>query len=132
MSNVGNDDARILLVLLSFFPTTEKVPLDLLIRGAAPRQRWTAQGEIKELQAVERGLCLELQTLLSDVSRVRDAFDVLQSQSVVSLLDQACSVHEQVSCRVRETIPNEYAVFWRGQALIVSYRAIPWKHIEPL
>lgn len=132
LSDVGHDDAHILLALLSFFPTTEKVPLDLLVRGATPRQRWTAQGEIEELQAIENGLCPELQTLLSDVSRVRDAFDVLQSQSVVSLLDQACLVHEQIVCRVRETLPTEYTVFWRCQALIVSYRAIPWKHIESL
>ena len=132
MSDVGHDDAHILLALLSFFPTTEEVPLDLLVRGATPRQRWTVQGEIIEPQAVESGLCLELQTLLSDVSRVHVAFQVLQTHLGVSLLDQACSVHEKIVCRVRETLPTEYTVFWRFQALIVSYRAIPWKHIESL
>ncbi|KAI0572219.1 hypothetical protein Alg130_10587 [Pyrenophora tritici-repentis] len=130
LSNVHNNDIHIILALLSFFATGREVPPDLLLRAATPRMRWTVQGETEEVDAAESGLCPQLQSLLSDVSRVRNAIRELSSLSVVSFADQACSLSEQVASSVRENLPAEQTVFWKRQALLITYRAIPWKHIE--
>ena len=129
LSDIGDGGAHVVLALLSFLPTNKKLPLDLLFRGATPRMRWTAQGETEELQAIESGLDPKLQELLSNVSRVHDAINKLNSWSVVTFSDQTWSLDEQLACSVRRAL-FEDTVYWKHQALIITYRAIPWKHIE--
>ncbi|RSL49133.1 hypothetical protein CEP53_009263 [Fusarium sp. AF-6] len=106
--------------------------MDLLSRGAAPRKRWTTLGGIEEVDAVHTGLAPELRSLLSDDKRLESVFDGLGLSSVVSRdHDQNYTLDETIASHARESVPAEDFPFWRCQALIVSYRAIPWKYIEP-
>ncbi|KAG5743179.1 hypothetical protein H9Q70_014112 [Fusarium xylarioides] len=127
-----SDDASILLAFLSVLAVSDKVPLDLLSRGAAPQRRWNMRGEIEEADAVATGLAPELCSLLSDSSRLNDAFYELELSSAVSKnRDDTYNVDETVASRINERLLPENLLFFRSQALIVVYRAIPWKYIEP-
>lgn len=126
------DDAKVVLTLLSFLSAPDSIPLDLLSRGAGPRRRWTTQGGIEEVDAVHTGLAPELRSLLLDGKRLEGVFDSLGLSSVISSdHDQNYILDETIASRVRDGVPAEDLPFWISQALIVSYRAIPWKYIEP-
>ncbi|KAF5619782.1 hypothetical protein F52700_11610 [Fusarium sp. NRRL 52700] len=133
-SNGGySEDASILLAFLSVLAVSEKVPLDLLSRGAAPRRRWNMRGEIEEVDAVAAGLAPEVYSLLSGSSRLSDAFHELELSSAVSKnVDETYNLDESIASRIRERLLPEDLLFFRTQALIVVYRAIPWKYIEPV
>ncbi|KAI8671822.1 hypothetical protein NCS57_00658600 [Fusarium keratoplasticum] len=127
-----SDDAKVILTLLSFLSTSDPISLDLLSHGAAARKRWTTLGGIEEVDAVHAGLAPELRNLLSDGKRLESVFDGLCLSSVVSMdNDENYTLDEAVASRVREGVPAEDLPFWRCQALVVSYRAIPWKYIQP-
>lgn len=132
LSHIRSGDANILLLLLSFLSTSETVPLDLLFRGATPRKRWTAQGNIEDLGALHSSLSPELERILSDFSRTCNAIDELKRVSAVSDSNQVYSVNAEVATRVRASLSTELTIFWRYQALIVTYRAIPWKYCESM
>jgi len=129
--NAISEDAGILLVLLSLLSTSEKIPLDLPFRGATSRRRWNAQGLIEDTGASRAGLAPELSSLLSDISRLTNAFHELELAATVSNLDQTYTMNEVISSRVHESLSPENLSFWRFQALVVTYRAIPWKYLEP-
>lgn len=127
-----SDDANMLLVLLSFFSTSEKISLDLPFRGATPRRRWNELGEIEGVDAVRAGLAGDVGSLLSDNPRLANAFRELNQSSAVSMnTDHTYTLDEAVARRVREGVALEHLSFWRRQALIITYRAIPWRYIEP-
>lgn len=130
-SDIHSEDANVLLVLLSFFTSSEKIPLDLLRRGATPRKRWTAEGGVKKTDAIRAGLAPELCTLLSDNSRLANALHELALSSTVSKdSDSIYTLDEAVGTRVRERLSTDHLSFWKQQALVVAYRAISWKYIE--
>ncbi|KAL2693528.1 hypothetical protein Neosp_000088 [[Neocosmospora] mangrovei] len=130
--DMRSDDAKVMLTLLSFFSTPDSIPLDLLSRGAAPRKRWTTRGGVEEVDTAHTGLAPELHSLLLDGKRLGGVFDSLGLSSVVSRdHDQNYTLDETVATRVHDSVPPEDLPFWRSQALIISYRAIPWKYIEP-
>lgn len=129
--NILSEDGNLLLILLSFLKASEKIHLDLLFRGATPRKRWNEHGEIEEVDARHACLAPELVNLLSDIQKLDDAFHELErSSTVLKDPDQTYTVNENVVDRVRGGIPQAKVSFWRCQALIVTYRAIPWKYIE--
>ena len=129
--DIRSEDAKVLLILLSFLATSEKIPLDLLFRGATPRKRWNELGEIEEVDAIHAGLVPELGSLLSDIPRLNNTFHELVLSSAVSEnSDQVYTVDEAVA-RVHESLSPELHSFWRYHALVIAYRAIPWKYIEP-
>ena len=131
-SDTHSEDANILLVLLCFLATREKVPVNLLFHGATPRKRWGVHGKIEEIDAVCAGLVPELGRLLSDMPRLSNAFNELDLLSVVSKnADQIYTVDETVVGRVRKGLSPELHSFWGCQALVIAYRSIPWKYIEP-
>lgn len=130
-SDIHSEDANILLVLLSFFTSSEKIPLDLLRRGATPRKRWTAEGGVEKTDAIRAGLAPELCTLLSNNSRLTNALHELALSSTVSKDSESIyTLDEAVGTRVRERLSADHLFFWKQQALVVAYRAIPWKYIE--
>lgn len=131
-SSVGlSKDASTLLTLLSFLITSEKIPLDFLFRGATPRKRWGVGGEIKEDDAKRVGLVQDVVTLLSDVQNLSNTLHELdRSFAVLNNTDQSYTLDAAVAARVRGSLPSEELRFWRYQALVVAYRAIPWKYIE--
>ncbi|RDA90092.1 hypothetical protein CP533_2944 [Ophiocordyceps camponoti-saundersi (nom. inval.)] len=111
--------------------TQQKIPSDLLLRGATPRRRWTVQGEIEEANALRAGLAPELITLLSDTLRLDSAFDELHLSATVSKNpDQTYTLTEAAADRIHESLCPEQLSFWRQQALTAVYRAVPWKYIE--
>lgn len=125
-----SEDANILLLLLSFLSTRNGVTLDLLSWGAMPRKRWTLAGEVEELDATRVGLDPELIGLLSDTSRLGRAFQELEElRSVLSDSGSYLINEDFVSC-IRDGLPQECFAFWKLQAMVVAYRAIPWKFIE--
>jgi hypothetical protein len=131
-SNTHSEDANILLVLLCFLATREKIPVNLLFRGAKPQKRWNVHGQVEEMDAICAGLDSELGRLLSDIPRLSSAFNELDLSSVVSKhSDQTYTVDEAVVGRIRKGLSPELHAFWRCQALILAYRSIPWKYIEP-
>lgn len=132
LSDANLDDANLLLVFLCFLADHEKISVDFLFRGATPRKRWSEHGGIEEMDANRAGLSQELARLLSDISRLSNAFHELELLSVVSKhSDQTYTVDEVVVGHIRASLSPELLSIWRGQALIVAYRSIPWKYIEP-
>ncbi|GAB0132576.1 hypothetical protein EsDP_00001008 [Epichloe bromicola] len=128
-----SEDARILLALLSFFSTLDKIPANLLSRGTAPCKRWTSQGGIEEVDANHMGLPPELQALLSDTTRLEHSFRTLElSSAVTKHHDQTYTIDNTVTSHIHERLPAEDLCFWRHQAVVVVYRAVPWKYIEPV
>ncbi|KAJ4259591.1 hypothetical protein NW762_007521 [Fusarium torreyae] len=130
-SSTRSEDASVLLVLLSFFSPCEKIPLDLFVRGSTPRKRWTIEGKIDLVDATKVGLTPGLVDLLADDQRLARAFgELCQSAAVLKYSDETYHLNEDMSARVHRSLASYTLPFWRQQALIVAYRAIPWKYIE--
>ncbi|KAM0415914.1 hypothetical protein ACHAPT_013125 [Fusarium lateritium] len=126
-----SEDASILLVLVSFFSPYDKIPLDLFARGSTHRRRWTTDGKIETVDAIPVGLVPELADFLTDLPRLRSAFEELcQFSAILKYPDEAYHLNEDMSARIHRSLAPEGLSFWRQQALIVAYRAIPWKYIE--
>lgn len=88
------------------------------------------QGGIEEEDANRAGLVPELGSLLSDSSRLTNAFHELESPAVISTSGQVYTLNEAIASCVRENLSTEGLCFWRCQVLILAYRAIPWKYNE--
>ncbi len=128
---IHSEDPKLLLVLLCFLASSE-IPLDLLFRGASPRRRWSENGEIEETDALYTGLQSELVHLLSSIPKLSNAFGELVSLSAISRIsDQTYVVDRAILACVTDSLPPGLHSFWRLQALIIAYRAIPWKYLEP-
>jgi hypothetical protein len=126
-----SEEGKILFAVISFLATGEKVPKELLIRGSSWRKRWNRYGEIKEAAAIDAGLVSELSHLLSDTVRLNDAFrELLQLSAVSEVSNDIYMIDSGVAARVRERLCSEIIAFWEAQALMVAYRAIPWKYLE--
>ncbi|KAK6076278.1 LipA and NB-ARC domain-containing protein [Seiridium cupressi] len=126
-----SDDANMLLVFLAFLAPSEKINVDLLSRGAAPRKRYTATGEIQVVGADQMGLNGDLSTFMSDSLRLNDAFYELKQLSVI-LEDNAggYTLDRSAATFVQELLSPAHAIAWRFQALFIAYGAIPWKYID--
>lgn len=125
-------DTDVLLPFLSFLSPCDKIPLDLF-KGALPRKRWTVQGGVEDVDAARMGLDPTLLGLLSDRSRLRNCLSELHSSSSISEHDsEAIGLERDVVDRLRKGLSVEDADLWKVQALLVSYRAIPWKYLEPV
>jgi hypothetical protein len=90
------------------------------------------KGEVDEIDALGTGLASELAKLLSDNQRLDNAFQELNRSSIVSkYAEDTYKLDESVSRRVRAHFSPQDDLFWTLQALIVAYRAVPWKYLEP-
>ena len=122
----------VLLLFLSFLSPCDKVPL-ALFKGASPRKRWTIQGGVEDVEAAQTGLDPTLLGLLSDSSKLHNCLSKLHSASSISEHDsETISLDGGVVDRLHRSLSVEEACFWKVQALLVSYRAIPWKYLEPV
>lgn len=130
-SSTRSEDASVLLVLLSFLSPCEKIPMNLFVRGSTPRKRWTVEGKIEVVKATRVGLASEMVDLLSNAQRLTVAFvELCRSAAVLKYPDETYHLNEDMSARVHRSLDPDSLPFWRRQALIVAYRAIPWKYIE--
>lgn len=127
LNDIITDDSRSLGLLLSFFSPFSPITHDFLLRGGSPRKRWTRDGGIEEVDATTSGLSPELTGLLSDSPRLSTAL----STAVLKKSDQGYILDADAAKRVREGLATETLTSWKTQALIVAYRACPWKYIEP-
>jgi hypothetical protein len=128
-----SEDANILIILLSFLSTSGKITKEFLSRGATPRVRWSSDGMTVETAATGIGLTSELCNLLSDLPRLDNAFDDLETRAIVSKhADETYSLSSTIPHRLHRELSVEQLSYWKCQALIVVYRTIPWKYIEPL
>lgn len=124
-------DSKLLLILACLFASCE-LPLNVLFLGATPRKRWTEQAEIGEVAASCVGLAPDLETFLSDVSRLRRAAEELRKASAIAKTsDDRYALDSTIRARVLAKLPPEIHRFWRHQALIIAYRSVPWKYLEP-
>jgi hypothetical protein len=124
-------DESLLLILLCFF--NDEVSLDVLSRGASPRKRWTRQGEIENIGPSRMGLAPDLQFLLSDRTRLEIAADELEKHSAITKnFNETYTVISVIRNHILDQLPRQLHSFWRLQALIIAYRAVPWKHLEPM
>jgi hypothetical protein len=119
------------LRFLSFLSISDKVPLEPLTRGAIARKRWSAEGSIKEREADRNDLSQRLCTLLSDASRLQSCFDELTlSSAILDNGDRTYTVDESIANDIAKHLSAKDISHWKRQALVVAYRAIPWKYIE--
>jgi len=131
VSRVPAPDDSTLLLTLACMLADHEFSLDILSRGAAPRERWTEQGEVGEMAASYAGLADDLCSFLSDPSRLRRAVDELERASTFARTsDNVYTLDASVRARVLAELAPDVACFWRQQALIVTYRSIPWKYLE--
>lgn len=122
------DDSKLLLTVISMFASSQ-FSLQILSLGANPRKRWTEQGQIAEVACAD--LAPELKDLLSDVSTLRQAVDELERSSVVTKIsDDRYTLDAATGASILTTLPPEIRQFWRQQALVIIYRAVPWKYLE--
>jgi hypothetical protein len=127
-----SEDTKILLIFLSFLSIPDKIPLDLLFRGGSPRKRWSAAGDIEELNAAHSGLTHELCIFLSDETRLQNSINELGSSSaILDNGDETYTLNKATMNGIPKKLAVDDASFWRCQVLVVTYRAIPWKYIEP-
>lgn len=127
-----SNDSRMLVAFLSSFSPRSMIPLDLF-RGATPRKRWAKDGNLEDTRAEQFGLVTELCGFLSSNHRLKSGFRDLEALSVVSQeSDQAYSISDGVTKGVLEKLSPESLDFWKTQALLVLYRSIPWKYIDPM
>lgn len=122
-------DARLRL-LLSFLSPNCKITHEFLLRAGSSRKRWTLSGGVEEVDATAAGLAPELTGLLCDSPRLRNALSSL-SPAVLKKSDQGYTLDVDAVKSIHRDLPTESLIFWKTQALIVSYRACPWKYIEP-
>uniref|UniRef100_A0A093URQ6 Uncharacterized protein n=1 Tax=Talaromyces marneffei PM1 TaxID=1077442 RepID=A0A093URQ6_TALMA len=124
-------DESLLLILLCFF--NHEVSLDVLCRGASSRQRWTRQGENENTGPSSMGLAKDLQFLLSDYTRLKIAAHELEKHSTITKnYNETYTVISVIRNHIIDQLPRQLHSFWRLQALIIAYRAVPWKHLEPM
>lgn len=122
-----------LLLALSCFLARSDISCHILTLGASPRKRWTEQGGIRATGAGLVGLATDLESLLSDGFRLNQAVNDLQRLSAVSRCpDQSYLVDIAICTRLLHVLSPELHAFWRQQALVVIYRSIPWKYLEPV
>lgn len=122
-------DARLRL-LLSFLSPNCKITHDFLLRAGTSRKRWTLCGGVEEVDATAAGLAPELTGLLSDAPRLSNALSSL-SPAMLKKTNQGYTLDIDAVKSIHQDLPTEALIFWKTQALIVSYRACPWKYIEP-
>lgn len=127
LNDFTTDDSKSLELLLSFLSPSYSITHDFLLRGGSPRKRWTRDGGIEEVDATTSGLSPELTGLLSDSPRLSTAL----STAVLKKSDQGYILDADAAERIRQGLPTEVLASRKTQALIVAYRACPWKNIEP-
>ncbi|CAH0034396.1 unnamed protein product [Clonostachys rhizophaga] len=132
LGQVQSEDGKALLVLLSFLAPENAIHVDNLLLGASPRKRWTAQGAITDMDAVNAGLFPELCNLLSDRGKLTAALGELGISGLNNHGNGTYSLEKTISDSIRRSVPPEYLRSWRCQALLVAYRAVSWKYTEPL
>lgn len=89
-------------------------------------------GEIEDVDPVLAGLEPELANLLSDTLKLTRAFHNLTQISAVSeFADHSYTVIGSTPDRILETLNPELQSFWRRQALIVAYKSVSWRYLEP-
>ncbi|KAM0420985.1 hypothetical protein ACHAPT_011228 [Fusarium lateritium] len=123
-------DSSNLLNLSSFLSPT-KIPFSLLIRGSSSRNRWNSQGDVERVDASTVGLPLDLCNLLSNQPRLISAMNGLPYANV-HISDQFYEVDQEIAALVRQRHAPEDGARWRNWALIVTYRSVPWKYLEPV
>ncbi|GJC80348.1 hypothetical protein ColLi_03186 [Colletotrichum liriopes] len=123
------DDADLLLVLASFLAPGKEIPLDLFIRGAGARTRWGSDGKPTESRSL---VDAELSSVLADRLKLENAFKMLCSIGTIKKTNSdTFSVSTDVSEAILISLDNDQRQFWKQQALIVTYRALTWKYLEP-
>lgn len=122
-------DADMIGKLVSFFAPSQQFTQHLLCRGGSHRRRWTKEGGIEEVDAMCAGLWKELAAVLSDAQRLSDALNYLKG-TLLQPFDQGYVLNDDMSGRIRKSLSADDLRLWQSQALIVVYRAIPWKYIE--
>lgn len=121
--------SRDLLILLCFLAES-KVSADMLHRGGTPRKRWTVDGGIGDTRPLHG---ITFQPLLSDLSALTEAMNELQRLSAVSIdIEGMYTLRRDMKASVLEELPPATYPFWRQQALIIAYRAVPWKYLETM
>ncbi|KAJ2904174.1 uncharacterized protein MKZ38_008708 [Zalerion maritima] len=101
--------AVILLALLPFLTTPEKLHLYPIFRGATPRKRWTVQGEIEKVNAICAGLPRNW-TISPDIQRLGNAFNKLDLSSAVSKNSgQTYTLNDAIAGRARESLSYRHS-----------------------
>ncbi|KAJ4315430.1 hypothetical protein N0V84_008377 [Fusarium piperis] len=124
------DDSNKLLNLSAFLSPT-KIPFNLLVRGSSSRNRWTSQGDIERVEASSVGLPSDLCSLLSNQPKLVSTIDSLLYAEVDSS-KQFYQVEQQVASLARQRHHPDDQTRWKNWALIVTYRSISWKYLEPV
>ncbi|KAK7433678.1 hypothetical protein Landi51_13829 [Colletotrichum acutatum] len=126
------DDTDKLLRLSYFFASSYHVPVDMLRSGTAPRCRWSKEGDVVCRQS---SVHPHLVSFINDQTRLEDAIDKLTEKRYIE-----CTTTDGLkmyrllpngSSKALDGLDQESASYWKRQALLVSYHAIPWKYLEP-
>jgi hypothetical protein len=89
------------------------------------------QGEVEKIDAKTCNHSSDVLSLLSDAPRMETAIGMSECLSASNFSSgRTYSVKREIACGVRDALHREQTDFWMLQALIVAYRAIPWKYLE--
>ncbi|KAI8712832.1 hypothetical protein NCS52_01382600 [Fusarium sp. LHS14.1] len=125
-----DNDSNKLLDLSSFLAPA-KIPLNFLIRGSTSRERWNSKGDIERVEASDVGLPSDLSRILSYEPRLVSIINRLPD-AYLKTSDQLYEVDEEIADLTRKRHAPDDQTRWKNWALIVTYRSIPWKYLEPL
>lgn len=127
--DISIQDIRSLGLLVSFLSPSHEITREFLRKGGLPRKRWSTNGNIEEVDAITAGLSPELTHLLSDSLRVGNTLEKL-SRTVLRKVGHVFKLNKEAAGHIRQDISADELDFWERQALVVAYRAVPWKYIE--
>lgn len=131
---VVSEPTNTLLMLLCFLAPSVQVSLHHLHLGTASRKRWDTRGEMEEVEAVRAGLSPELLRLLDTPSVLATSLEELCRVNVVGKVpgnSDMYALNEVLRARIRDSLPLDLQTYLRSQALLLTYRAVPWKYLEP-
>ncbi|EXK78759.1 hypothetical protein FOQG_16583 [Fusarium oxysporum f. sp. raphani 54005] len=126
--NLSND-AVLLASLMSFvLPGT---PLEFLRKGAHIRKRWSQEGGVVDLRASHFFVHHEIEELLNDSTRLRDAWICCQASNP-GLGSHVPEVLSSFAVLPDDSLDPDLKLFWSFQAMVLICGAVPWKSLEPI
>lgn len=120
-----SDNAKILLLLCSFFDSREAIPVDLFSLATIPQNRWKVNGEVCkdsvpiELSAEVKAVCTPREHLDEAVKELERAL-VTPPVNKLGLLE----IDARLSRRLRNGLSESQGIFWEQQVILLTTRNV--------
>lgn len=120
------DNAKILLILCSFFDYREAIPLDLFSLASIHQNRWNENGEVGK-DTVPTDLAPEVKALCTPREHLDDAVKELEHALVIPPLNKSglLEIDSRLSRAIRSVLSESHGIFWEQQVILLTTRNVP-------